>query len=52
MSPVVLGPCLGICQTMALIGDAKQAIAEEKSGPVETTQITLAVTDLAYRFNF
>ena len=46
MPPVALGPCLGIHQTMALIGDAKQAIGEEKSGPIKTRLITLAATDL------
>ena len=27
---------MGVCRAMALIGDAKQATGEGKSGPVET----------------
>ena len=30
------GPCVGVSWAMALIGDAKQAMGEGKSGPVET----------------
>jgi len=29
-------PCVGICQAMALIGDAKQAMNEGKGGPIKT----------------
>ena len=31
-----LGRCVGIRQAMTLIGNARQATSEEKSGPVET----------------
>ena len=30
------GPCMSICRAKALIGDAKHAMGEGKSGPVET----------------
>ena len=36
MSPVCLGPCVGVNREMALFGDAKQATSEGKGGPVET----------------
>ena len=46
------GPCVGVRRAMALIGNAKQATSEGKSGPVETgltgpatTGHTVVVTD-------
>ena len=40
------GPCVGVRRAMALIGDAKQATGEGKSGPVETGLTGPAATAL------
>ena len=44
----VCGPFIGVCRTMALIGDTKQAMSEGKSGLVETGLTGLAARALQY----
>ena len=46
MSPMCFRALRGICRTMALIRDAKQATGEENSGPVETGLTRQVVTAL------
>ena len=41
------GPCMGVRWAMVLIGNAKQATSEGKSGPVETGLTELVATTLS-----
>ena len=42
------GPCMGVHRAIALLGDAKQAMSEGKSGPVETGLTGPVATALLY----
>ena len=46
-----LGRCMGVRQAMALIGNARQATSEGKSGPVETGLTGPATTALFWYIN-
>ena len=45
-------PCVGVCQAMVLIGNAKQAVSEGKSGLVETRLTKLAAMALCYQLPY
>ena len=48
MSPRCVG-AMGVCQALALFGDAKQAMGEGISGPVETRLTGPVATALSYK---